>query len=288
MRCLRTSFLFLTEQSMDLKINFSSIFSLFILLSTGSLTAQNLKSGSQFYEEIRLLDFEERESLTSKELLSGNFPDFLLDWKEIKTIQKDASGQTRKLSLFVSPHYLSVGNIEDYFIIPISPQTAQRVANKYNASLPTPKVTDIIYQHSQLKLEPFNYIPRNNRNETVDIFYDHSRVIQAQIKAAGFEPGIFVAGTKKDIVISHKLSDTTRTRHVSIYGWHKLNGEPIQPLYNGHIDSYVDYSHGVRLVFNRVLIDGEEYNYREVLKDKNLFKLLSNEKEPLVKTTYSH
>ncbi|WP_081209031.1 hypothetical protein [Salegentibacter sediminis] len=271
---------------MESKFNFRLAILLCLVLSTGTLSAQ--KSGSEIYEQIRLLDFEEREALISKELLSGNFPEFLLDWEEIITIQKDASGQTRKLSLFVSPDYLSVGNIEDYFIIPISPMTAQKVANKYNASPPTPKVTDIIYRHAELKIEPFNYIPRNNRNETVDIFYDHSQVIQAQIKAAGFSAGSFVAGSKKDIVISHKLSDSTRSRHVSIYGWHKLNGKPIQPLYNGHINTYVDYSHGARLISNHVLVDGKEYDYRDILQDKNLFKLISDEKEALAKTTYAH
>lgn len=252
------------------------------------MLAQETKSGSEFYERIRELDFQERESLISQELISGNFPDFLLDWKEITTIQKDASDIPRILSLFVSPDYLSVGNEEDYFIIPVSPMTAQKVANTFNASLPTPKVTDIIYRQAELKLEPFNYIPRKNRNETVDIFYDHSQVIQAQIEAAGFPQGTFVAGTKKDIVISNKLTDSTRTRHVSIYGWHKLNGKPIQSLYNGHNNTYVDYSHGARLISNLVLIDGKKFNYRDILQDKNLFKLLSNEKEPLEKTTYSH
>lgn len=271
---------------MILKINFRLSFLLCLILASGTLLAQ--KSGSEIYEQIRLLNFEEREALISKELINGNFPEFLLDWKEITTIQKDASGKSRILSLFVSPDYLSIGNKEDYFIIPLSPMTAQKVANKFHASLPTPKITNIIYHHAELKLEPFNYIPRKNRNETVDIFYDHSRVIQAQIKAAGFLPGIFVAGTKKDIVISHKLSDTIRNRHVSIYGWHKLNGEPIQPLYNGHINTYVDYSHGARLISNRVLLDGKEFNYRDILKDKNLFKLLSDEKEALVKATYPH
>ena len=273
---------------MGLRINFILIFLLYLGMSTGSLMAQKTKSGSEFYEQIRELDFERRESLISQELLSGNFPEFLLDWKKITTIQKDALGKPRVLNLFVSPDYLTVGNEEDYFIVPVGPLTAQKVANTFNASLPTPKVTDIIYRHAELKLEPFNYIPRKNRNETVDIFYDHSRVIQAQIKAAGFLPGTFVAGTKKDIVISHKLRDTIRTRHVNIYGWHNLNGEPIQPLYNGHINTYVDYSHGARLISDRVLIDGKEFNYRDILKDKKLFKLLSYDKEPLVKTTYSH
>ncbi|MGY5848862.1 hypothetical protein [Salegentibacter sp. F14] len=262
-------------------------FVFFLNLATGAITAQETKSGSEFYEQIRELDFEERESLILKELKAGNFPQFILNWKKITSLQKDASGKLRTINLYVSPDYLSIGNQEDYFIIPLSPSTAQKVANKYDASLPTPKLADIIYRHAELKLEPFNYIPRKNRNETVDIFYDHSRVVQAQIKAAGFKAGIFVAGTKKDIVISSKLNDPDRNHHVSIYGWHQLNGKPIQPLYNGHFNTYVDYSHGARLIANYILIDGKEYNYRDILKDKNLFKLLSYHTEPLKRTTYS-
>lgn len=99
-------------------------------------------------------------------------------------------------------------------------------------------------------------------------------------------PGIFVAGTKKDIVISSKLSDPKRTHHVTIYGWHRLNGVAIQPPTNVHIDIYVDYSHGVRLVSNRVIVDGKEYDYRKLLSDPLLHTLLSNEKETLSRTSY--
>lgn len=270
-----------------MKPKLKSLFLIFLIAAGSSLLAQEVKPGSEVYEEIRILDFEQREFIIASELLKGNFPDFLLNWEEITTTQKDASGKSRIIQIFVSPDYLSVGNEKDYFIIPVSPMIAQKVADKYQASLPTPKIVDIVYQNAKLKLEPFNYIPRNNRNETVDIFYDHSAVVQAQIKAAGYRPGIFVAGTKKDIVISSKLSDSTRSRNVSIYGWHKLNGEPIQPLYNGHDNIYVDYSHGARLISNRILIDGKEFDYRKILQDPVLFKLLSYEAKPLEKTAYS-
>lgn len=271
---------------MQSKITLVIFFLACSVLSYNPVWSQERKKGSEIYEQVRDLEPEERERVILKELLSGNFPEFLLGWQKITTRQKDASGNSRKLSLFVSPDYVSVGNKKDYFIIPLRPNFAQKFADKHNASLPTPKVSDLIYQHARLKLEPFNYIPRGTRNESTDIFYDHSRVIQAQMKAAGFPPGTFIAGTKKDMVISTKLTDPTRPRHVSIYGWHKLNGKPIQPLYNGHINTYVDYSHGARLISNRVLIDGDEFNYREILKDENLYKLLSDEDQPLEKSTY--
>ncbi|HCV15846.1 MAG TPA: hypothetical protein DF637_05900 [Rikenellaceae bacterium] len=262
-------------------------FCLIIAITTFSqLFSQGTKGGSVFYEQIRTLSFEERESAIEKEMIEGNMPSFINSLVTITTLQRDAGGREREVTLFVSPQYLSVGNDDDFFIVPMGPITAQRVADYYKSSLPTPKVTDIIYQYSRLKLEPFTYIPRGNRNETPDILYDHSKVIQAQIKAAGKEPGIFVAGIKKDIVICSKLADTVRTRHVTIYGWHKLDGKPIQPANNVHINTYVDYSHGVRLVSNRVLVDGIEYDYRDILKDSVLHKLLSYENEPLKRVSY--
>ena len=97
------------------------------------------KSGSGFYEAMRLLEFEERESLIVSEILSGNLPPFILDFVEITTSQRDAQEGTHKVTLFVSPDYLSVGDSCDYFITPMGPLSAQIIADRYSASLPTPK-----------------------------------------------------------------------------------------------------------------------------------------------------
>jgi hypothetical protein len=267
-------------------MRFRYIYLIIALTTFSQLSSQTTKGGSVFYEQMRTLPFEEREAAMESELKEGNMPSFILNFVTITTRQKDAAGKEREVTLFVSPQYLSVGSDSDYFIITPGPLTAQRVADHYGCSLPTPKVVDIVYVASDLKLEPFNYIPRGDRNETPDILYDHSKVIQAQIKAAGKEPGVFAAGTKKDIVISSKLSDTVRTRHVTIYGWHRLNGKPIQPVTNLHINTYVDYSHGARLISDKVLIDGKEFSYRQILKDKLLHKLLSYEDEALKRVSY--
>ena len=71
-----------------------------------------------------------------------------------------------------------------------------------------------------------------------------------------------------------------------IYGWHKKDGKPIQPVYSGHIDWYVDYSHGIRLINNQVLIDGNPYLLTEVLKDPVLYRLFSDEDSPMKQTVY--
>lgn len=229
-----------------------------LITASGSLFSQSSRGGSLFYEEMRLLEGVEREELIVKEII------------------------------FVKSDYLAAGSDDDYFTLPMTPQSAQKIAEFFNASLPTPFIVDIIYKKAELKLEPFNFIPRGNRNETPDLFYDHSKIVHAQKKASGSTPGVFTAGTKKDIVISSKLSDPRRTHHVTIYGWHRLTGIPIQPVTNIHIDTYVDYSHGVRLVSNKILIDGKEYDYRVILRDSTLYSLLSSEKEPLTVTSYNY
>ena len=44
-----------------------------------------------------------------------------------------------------------------------------------------------------------------------------------------------------------------------------------------HADYYVDYSHGIRLIQREVIVDGKPRDIGEVLKDKDLSALLSDE-----------
>jgi len=56
-----------------------------------------------------------------------------------------------------------------------------------------------------------------------------------------------------------------------------MNGQPIQPLYTGHVNWYVDYSHGIRLVYQTIWINGKAMNYKDVLNDPSLKNLLCDE-----------
>ena len=57
----------------------------------------------------------------------------------------------------------------------------------------------------------------------------------------------------------------------------KLDGKPIQPLYTGHINWWVDYSQGIRLIYRQVKVDGRWMDYKEILKDNRLKRLLCDE-----------
>ena len=274
----------------NLYIDAMKTFLIIIITALSCLTvqAQVKKGDSPFYEAMRELPLQEREKMICKEILAGNVPDYMIGFIAVKTNQRDAAGKKHRVTLYVKPDYLTIGGNNNTvpFIIPMTPRTAQQVADSLDCSLPTPKIVDIIYNAATVKPEPFNYIPRGVRNSDPDLFFDHSQVIYAQEKAAGGSRGELVAGTKKDVVISAKLSDPQRTHHVIIYGWHKTDGKPIQPEYNGHIDTYVDYSHGIRLVSNKVLVDGEEHRLPQILQDPLFFSLLCNESQPLSRTGY--
>jgi hypothetical protein len=87
--------------------------------------------------------------------------------------------------------------------------------------------------------------------------------------------GLLLTGGKKDVVLSAKLAE--RPNRVAIYGWRQLSGEPIQPLTTVHVSSYVDYSHGIRLVADRALYAAEVVSLAELYADPERCQLVSNE-----------
>jgi hypothetical protein len=84
-----------------------------------------------------------------------------------------------------------------------------------------------------------------------------------------------VGGIKKDVVVSPLIA--AWPGRVVIYGWHQLNGIPIQPLSKVHGDFYADYSHGIRLVQRAMLVDGNPADLPAVLADPALAPLVSDE-----------
>ena len=115
--------------------------------------------------------------------------------------------------------------------------------------------------------------PLTEARESPLTFLQHNRIIEEQL--AGTPRGAFVAGIKKDVVVTNKLLE--KPGRVAIFGWHHPNGEPIQPLYTGHVDWYVDYSHGIRPVRRAMRVDGVIRSYEKILVDPQLANLLSDE-----------
>ena len=66
-------------------------------------------------------------------------------------------------------------------------------------------------------------------------------------------------------------------RSLPFHGSNQMDSRLIQPLTIVHVDWYVDYSHGIRLVKRLILLDGIPRDIRDVLKDPGLAPLLSHE-----------
>jgi hypothetical protein len=184
---------------------------------------------------------------------------------------------SRTNALFwVAPDYLAVGSDDDYLLMPLTPATAQLVADDVGCVLPTRKMVDAIYRTAPLKLEP-SPIPPSAAMTTMPVFARHNATVREQRVAAlaVHPPGTLVAGHKKDVVITPRLA--TSPGKVAIYGWHRPDGTAIQPLYLGHTADWVDYSHGVRLVRRTMTVDDRPTTIDAVLADPKLCALLSDE-----------
>ena len=229
--------------------------------------------GSVFMESISNLSIEDREELIYNELKIGNIPNFCKPTREV-SFRKNG----HECIIKVAPDYLAVGSDTNFCRLPLSPELAQKIADFYGCSLPTPQMVDTISKASVLRIEPITHTPNGNDNEQVWMFMQHNTEIEnelAKFAAPWVRSETILDGLKKDIVITNRLA--TNPGKVAIYGWYKLNGTYWQPLYLGHVNWYMDYSHGVRLVNSLVYIDGEPMNIRDVLADPELYSLLSNE-----------
>ena len=248
--------------------------------------SKNALTGLQFMEKIFKLPFQERELEIYKEISSGNIPDFLRTLTKITNTFKDADNADHICTFEVMPDYLAIGSNEDFCRIPMGPSTAQKLADLFGAVLPTRKIVDDIYRHSLVKLEPVTYKPIGDENTFVSKFAEHNQAIQNQFNNADGILGQLTSGIKKDVVLSNLIADSTRKNNVVIYGWHKKDGLPIQPITNIHKNTYVDYSHGVRLINDEIIVDGVTKNIKSLLSDPVLFKMLSDENESMTLTNY--
>lgn len=234
----------------------------------------NAISGSQFWESVKGLDRPAREKAIQAQILSGNVPEHLRHFKPIEMNAKGPDGQTHHAQAFVTPDYLAIGSSSDYVLVPMSPITGQAIADATGTTLPTRKMVDAVYHQAEIKLSPRPQKP-GPQMMSIPYYERHDKTIQKQREASGAQPGQLIAGHKKDVVISNRLNQHPHS--VAIYGWHQLNGKNIQPLSTVHVNTYADYSHGVRLVAPTVYVDGQAHDTTEVLANPKWAALLSDE-----------
>ncbi len=237
-------------------------------------TAQN---GTQIIASITNLSLNDRENYIFSEILNGNIPDF---YRNLVAIHDSAeiNGIYKHITYYTIPDYLALGCDSDYFLCPMTPILGQKIADTLNCILPTRKMVNQISAAANVRMQPQTIAP-SAQMITVPVFADHDSMVWSQRQT--FFPanplGNLIDGDKKDVVISNLIYNSQIAYCVVIYGWHYPNGDIIQPLYSGHVNTYADYSHGIRLVQNKVFVDGDTMLASDILMSSSLYSLLSDE-----------
>ncbi|MGB2958923.1 MAG: hypothetical protein WBD30_08540 [Bacteroidota bacterium] len=245
-------------------------------------------TGSAFAASVMTLPRETREEQILVQISMGNVPHHTRNLVPL-TLTETIDSVEQTITYYVLPDYLSIGSDDDHVLIPMTPLLAQAIADTAGCILPTRKMVNDIYHASPLKLRP-QPIPPSAAMVTVPVFIQHNDSIRCQRRTdfANVPPGTMVAGHKKDVIISNAMYTNLKPsvpRPVVIFGWHRLDGVPIQPLYNGHVESYADYSHGIRLVQKSAVLNGLPVDLNDVLTDPVFCKLVSDE-GPVVRPRY--
>lgn len=118
---------------------------------------------------------------------------------------------------------------------PVGIGEAEAIAKANGCELPTEGLVAAIWAAADLKVEPIPMSP--NKGDDPAQAAAHRAKVDAAVAGRAFR---LLAGTHKDVAV--------KDGKVGLYGWHRVNGTPIQPFFAGHAPSWKDYSQGLRLV----------------------------------------
>ncbi|MBI3269049.1 MAG: peptidoglycan-binding protein [Planctomycetes bacterium] len=240
----------------------------------GAIPSRSLfaEGGTSFIHRTWNLSRPQREQAILQAFLGGNLPNFERWFANVTVTATLSDGWSHTATYRVLPDYLAVGSDVDFVRMPMNPLTAQRIADAFGCSLPTRRMVNDIYRQASVRLAPIPMTPGPQMMSN-DYILTHQRRVEGA--RAGRPLGVLTGGHKKDVVLSNLLRN--QPGRVAIYGWHMLNGQPIQPLSTVHENTYADYSHGIRLVDRTLLVDGQPMSITDVLRHPVLSRLLSDE-----------
>ncbi len=228
-------------------------------------------TGTVFYETAPAFNWSQRDSMAIDWFRHGYIPQHWKRFSKIKILETDSlTGKRNKLQYWVSPDYFSVGSKRNWARVPITPLAAEQMMDESHCLFPTRKIVDQVYAAAKVKLKP---VPMYAFRDSTVTMYQHHLIVEGQRNG---KHGL-IAGIKKDVVTTPKLLNGEKKNRVAIYGWHQLNGKPIQPLYTGHVNWYVDYSHGIRFVSSRMKLNGKWVSMNDILNDPQKHALISDE-----------
>lgn len=137
-----------------------------------------------------------------------------------------------------------LGCVEYYvapvYLAPIARCDLDHVLRSWGCELPSRELVDAIWEAADLRLNPWKLTrrPMTWKNAcSAEAFEDQRRRVEEQIAGREFT---LLAGSHKDFA--------DLGSRVDLYGWHTLDGVPIEKGATSHNALYVDYSQGLRLV----------------------------------------
>ena len=232
----------------------------------------SLVSGSNFIQNNLGLTGPTRDQNILNELLSGNIPDFLRSFKPITV-----SDGNNSLTYLVMSDVLSIGSDDDFVRMPMTPLVAKAICDKFDCSMPTKKMCDQIWSNAEIKLNPHaRGAPYDNSMLATEAINWHNNIINQQLQ--GQDKTKLITGHKKDVIIDVDLLINKTV--VGIYGWFSTAGVAIQgprPNCSSHDHLYYDYSHGIRLIAQDVMINGTPARLFDILNDINYCNLISEQ-----------
>lgn len=231
------------------------------------------QTGSNFIASLASTSGGSRDSAIAREAMTGNIPKFLRNLVPVTFTGRLGNGRETTITICVTPDYLAIGSDADYVRVPLGLGAAGQIADQFNMMLPTTRMVDAIYAQAAVRLSP-RPMQAGSQMSSTPYFLRHNATVEDQRRAAGGRLGILVSGHKKDLVLTNRLASAPG--RVAIYGWHRTNGRPIQPLSTVHGAGYADYSHGIRLVSQTAYVDGRAANLQELLQDRQYAQMLND------------
>ena len=232
--------------------------------------ATGAEGARTFYGHVAGLGAGEREHRVETELVGGNVPGFLRRLLPIRLDTKDTG--VGEAFAFVTPDYLCLGSDDDFVRIAITMHTVRKVAVAAGAVPPTRLLVDAIYAAAAHKITSPLMTAGSGRPQDV---LSHHAIIEHRLSKDRGSRGELVAGCKKDVVITKRMLETPG--RTAIYGWFLADGSVVQSLSLVHDDRFLDYVQGLRLVDRKLLLDGREADILDVLADKKVAPLVSDE-----------
>ena len=221
-------------------------------------------------------NIQQREEYIFEQVLSGNF---VAKWTDL---HKEVNG--RRLRLQVMEDALIVDGVR----VNVSAKLSQKLADVFDASLPTCAVADMMYAAAVRRAVP---CPTPVTTTTAAMIR-HSQAVDKQL--VNQSPTGLVSTCGKHWVLDKQLE--SRPQKACTYGWHfsgssfqGIKGyQPatlhagtgvnlIQPNWCGHDMLHVDYSQVCQLVSQTCHVDDVEVRFSDMLKDPSLAHLVSHQ-----------